>query len=426
MKKVLMLAYYFPPLGMGGTQRALKMVRYLPEFGWEATVLTVKPIAYWAQDPSLLREIPAARIIRTGSLDPQRLLHLVKNRPSPKAATIHAEQKHGFVTWINRKVLPLFLVPDSKRLWHAHACAAAAPLLRREAFALIYSTSPPHSVHLTARRLAQKYHLPWVADFRDAWSGSVVVQEPTRLHRALQQRLQKKIVRAADAVIAVTPGILKSLQGEDCGAKYHYIPNGFDAGDFPPQTPAPEDDAFQLLHCGAVTTFSDPRPVLNALKQLRRDQPGETKQLRLRFVGYDTFAMFQEWIQTLQLQDCVHHSGYVPHHQALQAVGAADALLLIACHEKDANFIPGKTFEYLASGKPILAVSNIADTVALLRDMPGVILCHPRDEAAIRSALLRLQKDTGLAQAARQRNLQPYERKYQARQLADIFDQLSA
>lgn len=418
-----MLSYYFPPLGMGGTQRAMKMVRYLPAHGWEATVITVKPIAYWAQDPSLLDEIPSARIIRTGSLDPQRLLKLA--RPAENVITTAASgKKNSLFNWINRRVLPFFLLPDSKILWHGHACAAAARLLRHEEFAAVYSTSPPHSVHVTARRLARKFNLPWVADFRDAWAGSVVVHEPTRLHHALQQRWQKKIIQSADAVIAVTPGSLKTLQGNDPSNKYHFIPNGFDADDFPPP-PAARKNGFQICHCGSITTFSNPRPVLEAFARLQKSDPAAAEGLTLRFVGYDTFSAFPEWVAALQLQTKVTCSGYVTHQQALAELQAADALLLIACHEQAADFIPGKTYEYLGSRKPILLVSNIPDTLALLKEMPGVLICHPHDPAGISAALLQLKTDARLRDAAKHRPLQPYERNYQAGQLAQILNTLT-
>jgi len=151
-----MLSYYFPPLGMGGTQRSAKFARYLPEFGWEPTVLTVKPIAYWAEDASLLEEVAAIRLVRTGSLDPQRLLHLLKKgagRAAPGAEK-GAPAAGGMAAWLNRKLLPWFLLPDSKILWRWHAARAAARLLHAGEFSAIWSTSPPHSTHLIARRLA--------------------------------------------------------------------------------------------------------------------------------------------------------------------------------------------------------------------------------------------------------------------------------
>ena len=126
-----MLSYYFPPIGMGGTQRAAKFAKYLPEFGWEPTVVTVKPIAYWAQDPALLDEIQKVRILRTESFDPQRLM--AKYRPLGKTR-LRTKSYGGFVTTLNEYIIPFFLLPDSKILWQHHAIKTVDKLLAYEKF----------------------------------------------------------------------------------------------------------------------------------------------------------------------------------------------------------------------------------------------------------------------------------------------------
>ncbi|HOH07740.1 MAG TPA: glycosyltransferase [bacterium] len=439
MKKVLMLSYYFPPLGMGGTQRAAKFARYLPEFGWEPTVLTVKPISYWAEDSSLLEEMAATRIVRTGSLDPQRLLHLLTRRAGKETGaaagregagtsggTAAGQEKAvtfgGAAAWLNRKLLPWFLLPDSKILWRWHATRAAARLLRSGEFSAIWSTSPPHSTHLIARRLAHRFRLPWVADFRDEWAGGVVVHEPTPWHRRRQQALQVKVARAAAALIGVTPGIVAGLEAAGGSGRCHLITNGFDAADLATIGEAAmnrEEAHFTLCHCGSISRFSNPAPLLEALI------PGDARWLRLRFIGYDANGGFEEQVRRRGLEEMISWRGYLPHREALVSMAAADALLLIACDAPKARFIPGKTFEYLASRKPILAISNVEETIRLLEEMPGVILCAPDQPAAIRTALLRLQSEPELLRAAAERNVQHYDRRDQAGELARILDRIT-
>ena len=127
MKKLLILTYYFPPLGLGGTQRVAKFVKYLPQFGWRPTVVTVKPIAYWALDESLMQDVKEARIIRTESLDPQRLLARL-GRTTIQASA--GEKRVGVGATINQKLLPFFLTPDSKILWRPFALRAVKKLLK--------------------------------------------------------------------------------------------------------------------------------------------------------------------------------------------------------------------------------------------------------------------------------------------------------
>jgi len=427
VKKVLMLSYYFPPLGMGGTQRSAKFARYLPEFGWEPTVLTVKPIAYWAEDPTLLEEVAGVRIVRTGSLDPQRLLYLLTRRAGKEAGATAGREgaaaSGGAAAWLNRRLLPWFLLPDSKILWRWHAIRAAARLLRTGEFAAIWSTSPPHSTHLIARRLARRFRLPWVADFRDEWAGGVVVHEPTRWHRRRQEALQRKVARSAGALIGVTPGIVAVLTAAGGSGRSRCIPNGFDAADLAGLETADHSgksagEPFTLCHCGSISRFSNPAPLLEALI------PGDARWLRLRFIGYDASGGFEQKVRMLGLTQMISWSGYQPHRRALATMAAADALLLIACDEPHARFIPGKTFEYLASRKPILAITNVEETIRLLDAMPGVLICAPDQPAAIRSALLRLQSEPELQKAAGERNLEQFERRHQTGELARILDQL--
>jgi len=78
MKRVLVIAYFFPPLGGGGVQRTLKLVRYLEPHGWASTVVTAREEDYWILDPSLLDEVPATtEILRAGGLTSLRLLRLL-------------------------------------------------------------------------------------------------------------------------------------------------------------------------------------------------------------------------------------------------------------------------------------------------------------------------------------------------------------
>lgn len=432
MKRVLMLAYYFPPLGMSGTQRPAKFARYLAEFGWQPTVLTVKPIAYWAEDPTLLDELAGVEIVRAGSFDPQRLLALLRRKQAPDAATERGTDSgsrqgavgvSGLLAWINRRLLPWVLLPDSKILWSGPARRAAAGLLRSGAFSAIWSTSPPHSTHLIARRLARRFHLPWIADFRDAWADSVVVASPTSWHRRRQAALLRRVAREADLLVGVTPGIVAELAVAGAAGKSRLLTNGFDAADFPapgspPGSPAAAPGSFVLLHCGTISRFSDPAPLFAALR------PAEAGRLRIHFIGHDARTGFAARLREHGLQEIITWTGYQPHHQALAAMAAADALLLIACDEPQARFIPGKSFEYLASRKPILLISNVAETRALLEPQPGVITCAPDQPAAIRAALDRLQQDPGLAQAARQRELRPFDRREQSARLAAWLDTL--
>ena len=418
MKKVLLISYYFPPLGMGGTQRPAKFAKYLHEFGWHPTVLTVKPVAYFAQDETLLDELAHVRILRTESWDPQRLLARFRCRTKAVSAQPAGS---GIGTLINEKLLPFVIGPDSKRLWQAHALHAAKQLLRAEKFDVVYTTSPPHSVQLVGLKLKQIFAVKWVADFRDAWAGGVVVHEPTAWQYQNNLRWQKKVLNAADAVLAVTPGLAEDLRAIDTDSCVHVLTNGFDPHDYP--QPRRTDKRFVLCHCGSVTRFSDPDIVLQALAALRQSDPVLAGKLLLQFVGYDALGNLQKQVQKYGLQDMVEILGYKPHRLALEYMVAADVLLLVALGQERDRFIPGKVFEYIGAQKPILAVCNVDDTRKLLQQNRTAIVTLPQVQIVARAVnrLLHNKAETGKDNTDFTRQ---FERREQTRKLAEIMERL--
>ncbi len=421
MKKILMVAYYFPPLGMGGTQRPAKFARYLPEFGWQPTVITVKPIAYWAQDQSQLDELKHVRIIRTESLDPQRML--ARFNKSDTAGQDRQLAGRGVLNQFNKKLVPFFLIPDSKILWKQGVIHKVAQLLRQEHFDALYTTSPPHSVHLIGRILANRFGLKWIVDFRDSWAGGVVVHEPTKIHRLCNQKLQQRALNSADKVIAVSEGIARQLKKNFYASKVHVITNGFDPADFPESE---KSEKFTFCHCGSITRFSHPDFFLQAVAKFFKEYPKLKKTVRFQFVGYDALGTFMETVERLQLSDVIEHLGYQPHHRALKYVVQAGALVLIARSHDNAHFIPGKVFEYIGARKPILAMSNVPDTLHLLRSYPAAIFAAPEDVNAIVQAMNEIVNQHISLKREDENFVNRFNRKFQTRELAQLLDDMLA
>ncbi len=371
-------------MGMGGTQRVVKFVKYLPDFGWQSTVLTVLPVTYWAHDDTLLDDIKNVKVVRTESHDPQRMLHRFKGQRKIERSV--AAGKGGFLQKINRRLLPYLILPDSKILWKRHAVMAANELLRNQKFDAILTTSPPHSVHLIGAAIAKQHGLKWVADFRDAWAGGVVVNEPTIVQRSLNKVLQDMVLKRAHAVCSVTPGIhsvLKNRTAEE--GKFFLIPNGYDQADFPKPKPK-RGRRFVICHCGSITEFSNPDPLLKALNIAKLRYPELMDKIRFDFVGYDALGDFQEKIRQYGF-DFFNYIGYLSHRDALQHLVNADGLLLTAKWDKTADFIPGKIYEYMGAQKPIFAITNIPDTIDMLKNTNKSLVADPSDYGGIADAL---------------------------------------
>ncbi|NOZ57292.1 MAG: glycosyltransferase family 4 protein [Calditrichaeota bacterium] len=177
MKRVLILAYYAPPLGMGGTQRVAKFCEYLPEYGWQPVLLTVKDIAYYARDKELSRSLARTRVERTESLDPQRLVALLSRSPTG-VANVSTRQSR----WV--RLATSLLVPDAKVGWLPFAVLRGVQLVRSLRIHAVLVTSPPHSAQLGGWLIARATGVPWMADFRDRWCAGEFQPGTTRVHRA--------------------------------------------------------------------------------------------------------------------------------------------------------------------------------------------------------------------------------------------------
>lgn len=424
MKRVLIIAYYFPPMGMGGVQRTTKFARYLPDFGWEPTVLTVKPVAYYAHDPSLLDEVKHVRIVRAESLDPLRLVQRL--RKGEGAKTVPNASGGGLLSRIHGWMTRWFLIPDSKVLWRPFAKQAVRRLQNERPFDLVLTSSPPHSVHALGAWMQSKYGTPWVADFRDIWMGESYERGPTPFHNVLNARMARCVVRRADAVISVsTPGsrILEAVRG----SSVHTLHNGFDADDFKikveKDTPS---ERMTFTYTGSMNALFDPEDFLKAIRLLLEKHADMQSRIRIRFVGASSSTDLESSIRSFGLEDAVEWTGYVPHHESVRSLIQTDALLLPLEASLSEAHTPGKVFEYLASGRPILGVMPESEAARLIREYDAGQVVHPGDVQGIADALLNLYRawENGALKShpVCRPSLQQFERKHQTGTLARMFD----
>jgi glycosyltransferase involved in cell wall biosynthesis len=421
MKRVLVVAYYFPPMGMGGVQRAQKFVKYLPEFGWEPIVLTVRNTAYYADDPALNEEIGSTRVIRTESFDPLRILGRVSGS---KPRVPHPESR--MERW-NRRLQPWLFIPDSKVLWIPFALNAARSLLRTVKPDMVFTTSPPHSAHLTGYRL-KAMGLPWVADFRDHWLAESYESVPTAWHRAANRFLLNRVLARADRVIAVSKPILNDLiKRTNRPERFTHIPNGFDRKDFDGVS-AESSSFFTIVYCGTLSPIRRPDVFLDAASEAVKRNPELSEALRIRFVGSVYGFDLPAAIRKFELEEQTEIVGYVTHRESIRQLMNADLLLLLISGDSSGGVVTGKIFEYIASGKPILAIVPPGEAERLILSCARGAVVRPNDREGLTGQILRafdLWKRNDLrVTRPRWEGLDVLERREQTRKLAEIFRQV--
>ena len=352
MKKVLLITYYFPPSGGAGVQRWLKTIKYLPEFGVEAIVLTVDPaVASYPQvDESLCADVPSSLKVYTTKT--KEILSLYK-RVSPKREVPYGgfanEPNPTLLQKISRFIRGNFFLPDPRRGWNKYALAKAKEIIESEGITTVITTSPPHSTQLIGLELKKQYpNINWVADLRDPWTDIYYNSDlyPTSWAQRRNLKYERSVLEGADKIITVSEDC-KRLFAEkaDVAEKIAVVPNGYDTKDFIQLGVTNLTNNLKILsYIGVWAPQYDLLP-LKALVSGRKD-------ILLRFVGVVSEEIQLE-IKSWGVQ--AEFIPYVSHKQAIAYMRASDALLLFIPNvPNNEGILTGKLFEYLASGRKIL------------------------------------------------------------------------
>jgi glycosyltransferase involved in cell wall biosynthesis len=346
MKRVLMIAYHFPPFAASsGIQRTLGFARHLPEFGWEPLVLTAHPRAYEHRNDSHLSDGARPMVVeRAFALDAAR----------------HFSVRGRYPAFMAR--------PDRWISWWVGAVLKGLAMIRRYRPQVIWSTYPIATAHKIGASLHRLSGLPWIADFRDPMAQDGYPADP-KTWRSFK-RIEEATFRAVARAVFVTPSAARLYRERYRGACIEVIENGYEEEGFggitnEPRTPL-VSGKLTLLHSGLVyPSERDPTQFLAALRRLRHSGRGLDLHVRLRGAGHE--ALLAQLIQAAGLADMVELAPSIPYRAALLEMMRADGLLVLQaanCNEQ----VPAKLYEYLRIGRPIVALTDPAgDTAALLR-----------------------------------------------------------
>ena len=410
MKQVLFISYLFPPHGGAGVQRSVKFVKYLPQFGWQPTVLTTNRL-WTLNDYSFLNEIPKQiSIVRVnGPVLPYRL------------------------PWRLRQMIRRwFLVVDHEIGWLPFAYRRGADTIRRKKFKILYSTATPYTCHLVALALKKTFGLPWVTDFRDPWIDNYTARFPTPFHRAICAKLERSVVSAADRVLVVSEPMREQFQrryDELPSNRFVTLPNGFDPADFEGIKPAPRDKRFTLTYTGSFYGKGrSPLSFLTALSQtLDRDLIKPT-DICIRFIG-NVGHEAKKLVRQFRLGASIEFTGYLSHLESISHQLSADALLLIigSANGSESGYT-GKIFEYLACGKPVFALIPPGAASTLLTEARVGHIVPSDDIDAIANQFYNLYSKWRAGRLTVSPNsnvISRFDRRIQTGKLAEIFDSLS-
>jgi hypothetical protein len=422
LKRVLLIAYLYPPIANSGTYRPLRFANQLPAFGWEPVVLTVQdPVD--RSDSSLLAEIRDGTAVVRAPMANDVVGRLL-SRVVP-SGVLRARVASG-VSW---RLRDAFSTPDEYSLWAPTARRAALREFARGGFDAIWATGFPWTSLAVGRSLARTTRRPFIADFRDPWTGEDLFSRGGALHRWRSRRLERAVLRDAHAVVVledlVSGGELALPPGARASS-VDFIPNGYsDAAVGRARAyPARTRGRARLVYTGVWKAGYGPQALYDAIASLARSNPIAADRLELLAAGFAAGPAAR-----MHLTRWITELGPVSHDMALGLMKGADTLFLSSAMGKRLHYhLPGKTYEYLASGRPILAVASPAGALGrLLGATGGAVVIDPGDRAGLERALVDISETGRLdVPALDSPTVEEYEQTRLTGRLASILNRVTA
>lgn len=397
---MLCISYYWPPAGGPGAQRIVKFAKYLPDFGWQPIVLTVKNGEFPYIDESLANDTETAKVIRTYSIEPFQFYKKMTGRKSSETLpvgllTVKSQKPTERIAgWMRSNLF----VPDARVGWIPFAVRKGLSIIRRENIDAIFTSSPPHSLQLAGLWLKKLTGLPWIVDFRDPWTDIRYYQFSNRLRFAkkLDAYYERQVLQSADHILTVSADLVHKFQQKVrhvSSDRIHVMPNGFDVSDFQ-HTVSVGSEKFTILHSGNILAHQNPTVLWKALQHYIAEQPTFADQLEIRFIGRVHPAIVQS-IHEYGLTNYTNVHGFIPHSEIIREMMAATILLMVVPQTKsNLGIVTGKLFEYIGSGRPILAIGPTnGDAAIILKPFPNSMVCDYYDTESCVSFIKQIYGD---------------------------------
>ncbi|MFK7781615.1 glycosyltransferase family 4 protein [Psychroserpens sp.] len=422
-KKILIITYYWPPAGGPGVQRWLKFVKYLPEFDVEPIVYCPENPNYPIIDESLISEVSdAMTIIKQPISEPYRFANILSKRNAKQISSgvIPKQKKQTFIQKLLLYVRGNFFIPDARKNWVKPSVSFLSNYILKQKIDTIITTGPPHSLHLIGLQLKQKHNIKWLADFRDLWT-TIGYHKKLKLSNSSAEKhkmLETEVLQSADQIIVTSANTKKEFTSKT-NQPISVITNGYDNH----KIKRPKKDAlFTMAHIGSLLSERNPIQLWEALGELINENELFSEEFRLQLIGVVSDDVIKA-LQQFGLSNHVNTLGYVSHKEAIEAQMSSQLLLLIEIDSEDTKvIIPGKLFEYMVSGTPIIALGpEDSDVETILKSTNTGRYFYYNQKQAIKSQILSYfeayKSDVLTVNAL---GLKQYSRKELTKSLADL------
>lgn len=370
-KKILIITYYWPPAGGPGVQRWLKFVKYLPEFGWEPVVFIPENPSYPIVDETLESEVPEnLKVIKTKIREPYQIAEFFgKDNKKFKAGQFDVGQNQSWKSKLSIWIRGNFFIPDARVFWVKPSVKFLRKYLKENHIDALVTTGPPHSLHLIGLQLKKEFpDMKWIADFRDPWTEISYYQhlKLTKKSDLKHRKLEEKVFKNADITLATSFTDAENFRQK--GANAICITNGFDT-EFQNKSELKRNEKFTLSYIGVLEQLRNPEVLWQVLNEIITENQEFRDYFELKFVGRIDDKIIKK-IQNTPLHNMVNNLGYLSHSESNKEMQKSDVLMVTNFpNEKSKGIIPGKIFEYLATGKTVLSFGpKGADVARILEE----------------------------------------------------------
>lgn len=445
-RSVVVIASDFPPLAGTNTQRIQSFVKYLPEFAWTPCVVTRSVDDMLLIDSSQMKNLPDGLVVRRcASPDPFLWLRRRRHRqphdiaiskaqtdtPSTNARPASGRWPILSLSGLLKTALRyLAYLPDDQMLWGRVAARAARRLIVETGADVLLTSCPTYSTHVAGLWVKRKTGVFWIADFRDLWVGRPGRAVPSRWHDYWDRKLEAAVLRQADAIVVLSPPwkerLCKRYDDMQLADKITVVTNGFDSGKMPRRSEhVPDRPRIVFTNTGAMYGSESPAPFIEALGEVLAAHPDARDRVEVRLIGYagDEWPKVHEIMRRYDLEGVVHYLGPQSHPRCLEEQMSADVLLLFSGLEHEET-IRGKSYEYMATGKTILALIPTTGIQAeLLRGAGTAHIVQHGDVASTRQLLSDLISKPALrAMAPDWAYIRQFERRTLTQRLVGVLE----
>lgn len=432
MKNVLIITYYWPPMGGGGVQRWLKTSKYLKNNSdWNPIIFTVKNAEISIHDNNLEEEVKDLTVLRSSIWEPFKLYKFITGRRNEaiNPGFLKTSDKKSFLDNFSMWIRSNFFIPDAKCFWITPAYKQLKKILKKYKIDVIVSTGPPHTTHLIAMKVKKEYKIPWLADFRDPWTNIDFYQKlnlsliADRMHR----NYELNVLKNADIVTTVSKSWADDFY-KIYNREIIVINNGFDPEDFAIKSPKVLDANFSITHAGSMNGDRNHDVFWKTLKDMCDSLPDFREKLEVKLIGPIDFSV-RKSISKYNLNENVTIIDQLTHDKVINHLISSQLLYLPLNNSLNIRgIVPGKTYEYIAAKRPIICIGDTkGDTAKILNQTNSGYIFSFLDSNSLKEKLLyfySMFKNDEIQVFSK--NISIYSRKELSMKFVDIFNKMNS